>query len=135
MNVKVVETKRYDCDLNIVDVDVISEEDRLSLKGIEQIDLKLYYIYRVNERCKTLNMPFNIGALLTFSSSELPVGTEFYLHDNNLINDYTNSWYVFTKDKAFGIARFDPNEYTDDEVKLKSMLREWAKNIGIKFGE
>ena len=80
-------------------------------------------------------MPFSIGAILTFSCSELPIGAEFYLHENKNINDYTESWYVFAKNKAIGIAKFDPDEYTEDEVKLKSMLREWAENKGIKFGE
>ena len=135
MNVKVVETKRYDCDLNIVDIDVISEEERLSLKGVEQIDLKLQRIARFNMQCKETRMPFFcVGAVLMFSDSDLPIGTEFYLR-NNVLEDIFNSWYVFSNNKALGIAQFTPDAYTEDESRLKELLLLWANINGIKLGE
>jgi len=123
--------------INIVDIDIISEDERLLLLPLYKTDsykvASRYYLHsstdRISKRKETL---FYVFATLTLSGSKLPVGSTFYIHGPH---GPSAEWEVFKENKAFSVTCFDSDEYTEDEVKLKAMLREWAENNGIKFGE
>ena len=129
MKVNVVETKRYESDIKFVDINVIPEDEALLYSPRR----KIRYILRrhTDNISKRTSSRFYVGAVLTLSDCDLPVGTEFEISRPESVS----KWTVFIKNKAFSMMCFDPDEYTEDEVKLKSMLREWAENNGIKFGE
>ena len=129
MKVNVVETKRYESDIKFVDINVISEDEALLYSPRR----KIRYILRrhTDNISKRTSSRLYVGAVLTLSDCDLPVGTEFEISRPESVS----KWTVFIKNKAFSMMCFDPDEYTEDEVKLKSMLREWAENNGIKFGE
>ena len=129
MKVNVVETKRYESDIKFVDINVISEDEALLYSPRR----KIRYILRrhTDNISKRTSSRFYVGAVLTLSDCDLPVGTEFAISKPKGVS----KWTVFIKNKAFSMMCFDPDEYTEDEVKLKSMLQEWAENNGIKFGE
>ena len=129
MKVNVVETKRYESDIKFVDINVISEDEALLYSPRRKIR---YFLRRHTDNIsKRTSSRFYVGAVLTLSDCDLPVGTEFEISKPKGVS----KWTVFIKNKAFSMMCFDPDEYTEDEVKLKSMLREWAENNGIKFGE
>ena len=129
MKVNVVETKRYESDIKFVDINVISEDEALLYSPRRKIR---YFLRRHTDNIsKRTSSRFYVGAVLTLSDCDLPVGTEFEISKPEGVS----KWTVFIKNKAFSMMCFDPDEYTEDEVKLKSMLREWAENNGIKFGE
>ena len=129
MKVNVVETKRYESDIKFVDINVISEDEALLYSPRRKIR---YFLRRHTDNIsKRTSSRFYVGAVLTLSDCNLPVGTEFEISKPESVS----KWTVFIKNKAFSMMCFDPDEYTEDEVKLKSMLREWAENNGIKFGE
>ena len=129
MKVNVVETKRYESDIKFVDINVISEDEALLYSPRRKIR---YFLRRHTDNIsKRTSSRFYVGAVLTLSDCDLPVGTEFEISKPESVS----KWTVFIKNKAFSMMCFDPDEYTEDEVKLKSMLREWAENNGIKFGE
>ena len=136
MKVNVVETKRYESDIKFVDINVISEDEALLYSPRRKIR---YALRRHTDNIsKRTSSRFYVGAVLTLSDCDLPVGTEFEISKPESVSKWTVSvskWTVFIKNKAFSMMCFDPDEYTEDEVKLKSMLREWAENNGIKFGE
>ena len=129
MKVNVVETKRYESDIKFIDINVISEDEALLYSPRR----KIRYILRrhTDNISKRTSSRFYVGAVLTLSDCDLPVGTEFVISKPEGVS----KWTVFIKNKAFSMTCFEPDEYTEDEVKLKSMLREWAENNGIKFGE
>jgi hypothetical protein len=129
MKVNVVETKRYESDIKFVDINVISEDEALLYSPRR----KIRYILRrhTDNISKRTSSRFYVGAVLTLSDCDLPVGTEYVISKPEGVS----KWTVFIKNKAFSMMCFEPDEYTEDEVKLKSMLREWAENNGIKFGE
>ena len=129
MKVNVIETKRYESDIKFVDINVISEDEALLYSPRR----KIRYILRrhTDNISKRTSSRFYVGAVLTLSNCNLPLGTEFEISKSEKVS----KWTVFIKNKAFSMMCFDPDEYTEDEVKLKSMLREWAENSGIKFGE
>lgn len=129
MKVNVVETRRYESDIKFVDINVIPEDEALLYSPRR----KIRYILRrhTDNISKRTSSRFYVGAVLTLSDCDLPVGTEFEISRPESVS----KWTVFIKNKAFSMMCFDPDEYTEDEVKLKSMLREWAENNGIKFGE
>ena len=129
MKVNVVETKLYESDIKFVDINVISEDEALLYSPRRKIR---YFLRRHTDNIsKRISSRFYVGAVLTLSDCDLPVGTEFEISRSEGIS----KWTVFIKNKAFGMTSFDPDEYTEDEVKLKVMLRKWAENKGIKFGE
>ena len=129
MKVNVVETKRYESDIKFVDINVISEDEALLYSPRRKIR---YFLRRHTDNIsKRTSSRFYVGAVLTLSDCNLPVGTEFEISKPESVS----KWTVFIKNKAFSMTCFEPDEYTEDEVKLKSMLREWAENNGIKFGE
>ena len=129
MKVNVVETKRYESDIKFVDINVISEDEALLYSPRRKIR---YFLRRHTDNIsKRTSSRFYVGAVLTLSDCDLPLGTEFEISKSEKVS----KWTVFIKNKAFSMMCFDPDEYTEDEVKLKSMLREWAENNGIKFGE
>ena len=129
MKVNVIETKRYESDIKFVDINVISEDEALLYSPRR----KIRYILRrhTDNISKRTSSRFYVGAVLTLSDCNLPVGTEFEISKPESVS----KWTVFIKNKAFSMTCFEPDEYTEDEVKLKAMLREWAENNGIKFGE
>lgn len=129
MKVNVVETKRYESDIKFVDINVISEDEALLYSPRRKIR---YALRRHTDNIsKRTSSRFYVGAVMTLSDCDLPVGTEFEISKPESVS----KWTVFIKYKAFSMTCFEPDEYTEDEVKLKSMLREWAENSGIKFGE
>ena len=129
MKVNVVETKRYESDIKFVDINVISEDEALLYSPRRKIR---YFLRRHTDNIsKRTSSRFYVGAVLTLSDCNLPVGTEFEISKPESVS----KWTVFIKNKAFSMTCFEPDEYTEDELKLKSMLREWAENSGIKFGE
>ena len=129
MKVNVIETKRYESDIKFVDINVISEDEALLYSPRR----KIRYILRrhTDNISKRTSSRFYVGAVLTLSDCDLPVGTEFEISKPESVS----KWTVFIKNKAFSMTCFEPDEYTEDEVKLKAMLREWAENNGIMFGE
>ena len=129
MKVNVVETKRYESEIKFVDINVISEDEALLYSPRR----KIRYILRrhTDNISKRTSSRFYVGAVLTLSNCDLPVGTEFVISKPEGVS----KWTVFMKNIAFSMTSFEPDEYTEDEVKIKSMLREWAENSGIKFGE
>ena len=133
MKVNVVETKRYESDIKFVDINVISEDEALLYSPRR----KIRYILRrhTDNISKRTSSRFYVGAVLTLSDCDLPVGTEFEISKPESVSKSVSKWTVFINNKAFSMTCFEPDEYTEDEVKLKSMLREWAENSGIKFGE
>lgn len=136
MKVYFTETITHELDINITDIDVISEEERLLLSRVYKTDsykvTSRYYLKSLTDRIsKRKNKRFYVLATITLSGSELPVGNSIHIPGP----DGPSEWIVIKENKASGVTCFDPDEYTEDEVKLKSMLREWAENNGIKFGE
>ena len=129
MKVNVIETKRYESDIKFVDINVISEDEALLYSPRR----KIRYILRrhTDNISKRTSSRFYVGAVLTLSDCDLPVGTELEISKPESVS----KWTVFIKNKAFSMTCFEPDEYTEDEVKLKAMLREWAENNGINFGE
>ena len=129
MKVNVVETKRYESDIKFVDINVISEDEALLYSPRRKIR---YFLRRHTDNIsKRTSSRFYVGVVLTLSDCNLPVGTEFEISKPESVS----KWTVFIKNKAFSMTCFEPDEYTEDEVKLKAMLREWAENNGINFGE
>lgn len=85
MKVNYTETIKHEININIVDIDVMSEEERLLLLSrFYKIDsykvASRYYLYcstdRISKRKDTL---FYVFATLTLSGSELPVGSTFHI--------------------------------------------------------
>ena len=129
MKVNVIETKRYESDIKFIDINVISEDEALLYSPRRKIR---YFLRRHTDNIsKRTSSRFYVGAVLTLSDCNLPVGTEFEISKPESVS----KWTVFIKNKAFSMTCFEPDEYTEDEVKLKAMLREWAENNGIEFGE
>lgn len=136
MKVIFTETITYELNFNIVDIDVISEEERLLLSREYKTDsykvASRYYLKSLTDRIsKRKNKRFYVLATITLSGSELPVGSTFHIPGPN----GPSEWTMIKENKASGVICFDSDEYTKDELELKSMLREWAENNGIKFGE
>ncbi len=127
MKVNVVETKRYESDIKFVDINVISEDEALLYSPRR----KIRYILRrhTDNISKRTSSRFYVGAVLTLSDCDLPVGAEFEISKPESVS----KWTVFIKNKAFSMTSFEPDGYTEDEVKLKSMLQKWAEKNGIKF--
>jgi len=128
MKVNVVEAKRYESEIKIVDINVISEDELLLYSPRR----KFRYILRrhTDNISKKTSSRFYVGAVLTLSDCNLPVGTEFEISRPC----GSSKWELFAKDKSFSMASFAPDEFTEDETKLKNMLREWAEKNGIEFG-
>ena len=121
MNAHVIEPAGYDSDIKIVDIDIASEEEaQLSCPGLSKVCRKSLV-------SKGPYRGFFVIAVMTFSGPDLPVGTMISLTENR------QQWLVIEKNKAARHMRFDPEEYEEDEVKLKSMLQKWAEKNGIKF--
>ena len=137
MKVNYTETIKHEININIVDIDVMSEEERLLLlsrfyKTDSYKVASRYYLYCSTDHIsKRKNTLFYVFATITLSGSELPVGSTFYIPGTS----WPSEWSVIKENKASGVTCFEPDEYTEDEVKLKAMLREWAENNGIVFGE
>lgn len=125
MEVTAATVNKYASDIKIVDIDVASEEEaQLTVPGKDEI--------RVCPRGFTSRGPYRgffVLAVLTFTGSDLPVGTRFSFPDNS------KCWYVIEKNKAAYHIRFNVDEYEEDEAKLKAKLRVWAEENGIRFGE
>ena len=128
MKVNVVETKRYESEIKFVDINVISEDELLLYSPRR----KFRYILRrhTDNISKKTSSRFYVGAVLTLSDCNLPVGTEIEISRPG----GSSKWELFAKDKAFSMTSFAPDEFTEDETKLKNMLREWAEKNGIEFG-
>ena len=129
MKVNVVETKRYESDIKFVDINVISEDEALLYSPRR----KIRYILRrhTDNISKRTSSRFYVGAVLTLSDCDLPVGTEFEISKPKGVS----KWTVFIKNKAFSMMCFDPDAYTEDESRLKELLLLWANINGIKLGE
>ena len=126
MKVSVSKAKEYVTDIKLIDIDIASEEEA------QLIDPVLSRNHRFLPRSLVKTGQFRgffVIAVLTFSCSDLQVGSEFYIPETS------QRWKVITNNKAARHIRFSPDEYEEDKTKLKNKLREWAKNNGIKFGE
>ena len=123
MKVNFNEIITHEMNIKIVDIDVVSEEETLLFSSRRKI--------RYGLARSTSNARFYVGTVLTLSDCNLPVGTEFEIPRTGGVS----KWTIFVKDKAFSMTSFDPDEYTEDEAKLKVLLRKWADSNGIKFGE
>ena len=122
MNAHVIEPAGYESDITIVDIDVASEEEaQLSSPGLSKVCRKSLV-------SKGPYRGFFVVAVMTFSGPNLPVGTDISFADTK------QSWTVIAKNKAARHVRFDPEEYEEDEAKIKAMLRDWAEKNGIEFG-
>lgn len=126
MKVSVSKVKEYVTDIKLIDIDVASKEEAQLIDP----DLSCNHRFLPKSLVKTGQFRgFFVIAVLTFTGSELPIGKTFSFPHNS------QGWKVIKKNKAARHIRFKPDEYTEDEAKLKTMLREWAENNGIKFGE
>ena len=126
MKVSVSKAKEYVTDIKLIDIDIASEEEA------QLIDTDLSRNHRFLPRSLVKTGQFRgffVIAVLTFSCSDLQVGSEFYIPETS------QRWKVITNNKAARHIRFSPDEYEEDKTKLKNKLREWAENNGIKFGE
>jgi len=131
MKVSVTEIKRYESDVKFVDIDVISEEEwLLSTYHYHMNDRYCIREYRDSTNKIRIEI-FCVGAVMTLSGSDFSVGTQFQVPWHGC----APAWWIFEKNKAVGLISFDSSEYTEDEVKLKNMLRDWAVKHGIKFGD
>jgi hypothetical protein len=126
MKVNVSVANEYVAEIKIVDIDVATEEEaQLTIPDLSQN-------HRVLPCALTSSGPYRgffVVAVLTFSGSELPVGSVFSFPYQ------TQKWKIIKKNKAAYHIRFSPDEYTEDEDKLKIMLREWAEKNGVVFNE
>ena len=122
MKAHITEPTRYESDIKVVDIDVASEEEaQLSCPGLSKVCRKSLV-------SKGPYRGFFVVAVMTFSGPDLPVGTDISFADTK------QRWTVIAKNKAARHVRFDPEEYEEDEAKIKDMLLEWAEERGIKFG-
>ena len=124
MKVNVTKANEYVADIKIVDIDAASEEDAKLFAPV--IGWNHPYLHR-SLVSKGPYSGFFVIAVLTFTGSELPIGMTFSFSENS------QGWKVINKSKAARHIRFLPEEYTENEEILKSMLREWAEKNGIKF--
>ena len=124
MKVNVTKENEYAANIKIVDIDAASEEDAKLFAPV--IGWNHPYLHR-SLVSKGPYRGFFVIAVLTFTGSELPVGMTFSFPENS------QGWKVINKNKAARHIRFLPEEYTENEEILKSMLREWAEKNGIKF--
>jgi hypothetical protein len=126
MNVNVIKATEYITDIKVVDIDAATEEEaQLTIPDLSQN-------HRVLPCAHISNGPYRgffVVAVLTFSGSELPVGSTFSFNENS------QHWKVIDKNKGAYRIRFSPDEYTEDRDKLKIKLREWAEKNGIEFNE
>ncbi|MBO4531748.1 MAG: hypothetical protein J5767_14045, partial [Paludibacteraceae bacterium] len=122
MKANITEPSDYVSDIKVTDIYPASKEEaQLSCPGLS----------KVCPRSLVSKGPYNgffVVAVMTFSNPDLPVGTDVSFAENR------QHWMVIEKNKASRHIRFNPDEYTEDETKLKNMLREWAEKEGIKFG-
>lgn len=122
MKARIKEPDYYFSDIKAIDIYPASEEEaQLSCPGLS----------RVCPKSLVSKGPYNgffVVAVMTFSGPDLPVGTLITFTENHI------SWTVIGKDKATRHIRFKPEEYEDDEEKIKAKLREWAEDNGIEFG-
>lgn len=126
MKVRVSKAKEYVIDLKLIDIDVASEEEAQLIDP----DLSRNHRFLPRSLVKTGQFRgFFVIAVLTFSSSDLQVGSEFYIPETS------QRWKVITNNKAARHIRFSPDEYEEDKTKLKNKLHDLAENNGIKFGE
>ena len=122
MKAHITEPAGYDSDIKVVDIDVASEEEaQLSSPGLSKVCRKSLV-------SKGPYRGFFVVAVMTFSGPDLPVGTDISFADTK------QRWTVIAKNKAVRHVRFDPEEYEEDEAKIKVKLREWAEKSGVVFG-
>lgn len=124
MKADVIVMNEYEADIKIVDIDAASEEDAKLFAPV--ISWNHPYLHR-SLVSKGPYRGFFVIAVLTFTGSELPVGRTFSFPENS------QDWKVIAANKAARHIRFSPDEYEEDEVKLKYMLQKWAEKNGIKF--
>ncbi len=132
MKVNATTVNSYVSDIKIVDIDVISEEEA------QQIMPNRKPKYHINPKALKLNGPYRgffVLAVLTFTGSDLPVGTSFIPVGTEFSYTGHKSWEVYKENKAFRHLRFSEDEYEEDKAKLKAKLRVWAEENGIRFGE
>ena len=128
MKVEVTEEKNYETCLKIVDIDVMSIADRIALLPLQyRGDSRYHGRYFIDK----VSGVFFVYAVLTLSGAVLPKGVSMRIPCGRR----KTAWRIFAENKAFSVLRFPAEEYEEDEGKLKTMLREWAENNGIKFGE
>lgn len=122
MKAHITEPAGYDSDIKVVDIDIASEEEaQLSSPGLSKVCRKSLV-------SKGPYRGFFVVAVMTFSGPDLPVGTDISFADTK------QRWTVIAKNKAVRHVRFDPEEYEEDEAKIKVKLREWAEKSGVVFG-
>ena len=122
MKAHITEPAGYDSDIKVVDIDIASEEEaQLSSPGLSKVCRKSLV-------SKGPYRGFFVVAVMTFSGPDLPVGTDISFADTK------QRWTVIAKNKAIRHVRFDPEEYEEDEAKIKAKLREWAEKSGVMFG-
>ena len=133
MKVNATIVNNYVSDIKIVDIDVISEEEA------QLIDPGRKAKYHINPKALTLNGPFRgffVIVVLTFTGSDLPVGTSFIPVGTESSFMENKSWKVYKENKAFRHFRFSVDEYEENEAKLKARLcnNRILKNIPCNCG-
>ncbi len=126
MKVNVTKANEHVADIKIVDIDAASEEEAKLFAPV--IGWNHPYLHR-SLVSKGPYSGFFVIVVLTFTGSELPVGRRFSFSENS------QGWKVIKKNKAARHIRFSPDEYEEDEVKIKVNLRDWAEKNGIKIEE
>lgn len=130
MIVNYVETRRCEADIKFVDINVVSEDEMLLCERFWKCKDRYYVSTSTDNISKRRTTRFYILFVLTLSGCNIPIGTQFNIP---LTEDGWSFAFVFAKDKACGITSFEPDEYTEDEAKLKNMLHDWAEKNGIVF--
>ena len=121
MKAHITEPAGYDSDIKVVDIDIASEEEaQLSSPGLSKVCRKSLV-------SKGPYRGFFVVAVMTFSGPDLPVGPDISFADT------TQRWTVIAKNKAARHVRFDPEEFEEDEAKIKVKLRDWAEKSGVVF--
>ena len=122
MKARMIDSQSREFDLKIVDIDAITEEEKQSLS---EDDWRVRFLLKGR-----FDDHYCVGAVITFSDSDIPVGTEFELLDEDF-----SWWSVLAENKAWHITRISLEDYVKDRAKLKVLIRKWAVSNGIKFGE
>ena len=124
MKVRVSKAKEYVTDIKFIDIDVASEEEAQLIDPDESRNHR----FLPKALVKTGQFRgFFVIAVLTFSGSDLQVGSEFYIPETS------QRWKVITDNKAARHIRFSPDEYEEDKAKLKAKLRDWAEKNSIEL--
>ena len=125
MKADVIVMNEYEAEIKITDIDIISEEERLSCG------------FRTRYFVNQMTNEFCIYAVITLSGPDLPVGARLSFPDLTVT---ARSWRVFAKNKAFYLIRLSSRQFDElqydyhaFDYEFKPLLQAWARKRGIRF--